>query len=156
MRKRRLSGDDRLDAPPTGGESLSAVAGENFTVAGATAAQTTTDETQQPTNAALVSQFAEIYYSDVYRYAYRLSGTVAEAEDLTQQTFLMALQRIHQLRERSRAKAWLFAVLRSCFLKGCRKRVPTAAVNLQLDIGLIPEEVSELEVDSERLQNALN
>ena len=156
MRKRRLSGDDRLDAPPTGGEPLSAVAVENFTVVGATAAQTTTGETQEPTNAALVSQFAEIYYSDVYRYAYRLSGTVAEAEDLTQQTFLMALQRIHQLRERSRAKAWLFAVLRSCFLKGCRKRVPTAAANLELDIGLIPEEISELEVDSERLQNALN
>ena len=27
---------------------------------------------------------------------------------------------------------------------------------MELDIGLIPEEISELEVDSERLQNALN
>ena len=37
--------------------------------------------------------FAELidrHYALVYRYAYRLSGTVADAEDLTQQTFLQA------------------------------------------------------------------
>ena len=145
-----------MDGAPTGTESLSPVAVENITVAGAVAAPSSTGDFQQPGNVALVRQFAETYYDDVYRYAYRLSGTAAEAEDLTQQTFLMALQRVHQLRERSRAKAWLFAVLRSCFLKGCRKRVPTAAVNLELDIGMIPEEISDLGVDSERLQNALN
>lgn len=156
MRKRRLSGDDRVEGTPAGAESLSAVAVQNVTVAGSVAAQSATGEIQQPSNAAVVRQFAETYYGDVYRYSYRLSGTAAEAEDLTQQTFLMALQRVHQLRDPSRAKAWLFAVLRSCFLKGCRKRVPTAAVNLELDIGLIPEEISDLEVDSERLQNALN
>ena len=145
-----------MEGAPAGAESLSAVAVENVTVAGSAAAQILTGEFDQSTNAALVRQFAETYYGDVYRYAYRLAGTAAEAEDLTQQTFLMALQRVHQLRDPSRAKAWLFAVLRSCFLKGCRKRVPTAAVNLELDIGLIPEEISDLEVDSERLQNALN
>jgi len=145
-----------LESAPAGVESLSAVTVENPTVTGSAAAQSTVGEMQRPANVALVSEFAEVYYSDVYRYAYRLSGTIAEAEDLTQQTFLMALQRIHQLRERSRAKGWLFAVLRSCFLKGCRKRVPTAAANLELDIGLIPETISELELDSERLQNALN
>ena len=160
MRKRRLSGDDRVDGAPTGAESLSSVAVENVPVTGSisasAAAQSATGDFQQSSNATLVRQFAETYYDDVYRYAYRLAGTAAEAEDLTQQTFLMALQRVHQLRERARAKAWLFAVLRSCFLKGCRKRVPTAAVNLELDIGMIPEEISDLEVDSERLQNALN
>lgn len=149
-----------MDGAPTGAESLSPVAVENVPVAGsisaAAAAQNATGDFQQASNAALVREFAETYYDDVYRYAYRLAGTAAEAEDLAQQTFLMALQRVHQLRERARAKAWLFAVLRSCFLKGCRKRVPTAAVNLELDIGMIPEEISELEVDSERLQNALN
>ena len=107
-------------------------------------------------NVLRVRELADNYYADVYRYAYRLSGAAAEADDLTQQTFLMALQRVHQLREPSRAKAWLFAGLRSCFLKGCRKRVPLSAGSLELDIGMIPEEVSELEVDSEQLQKALN
>ena len=114
------------------------------------------DAPLNPANVLQVRQLADTYYADVYRYAYRLSGAAAESEDLTQQTFLMALQRVHQLREPSRAKAWLFAVLRSCFLKGCRKRVPLSAGSLELDIGMIPEDVSELEVDSEQLQKALN
>ena len=110
----------------------------------------------QAGNAVLVRRFADMYYEDVFRYAYRLAGTAAEAEDLTQQAFLMALQRAHQLRDPSRARAWLFAVLRSCFLKVCRKRVPTPAANMELDIGMIPDDVSEMELDTEQLQNALD
>ena len=159
-----------MKGAPTTAESLSPVAVEQTTVAPSVSTPATVDgpgtdaepalqsadSVDQPLNAELVRQFADKYYKDIYRYAYRLSGTAAEAEDLTQQTFLMALQRIHQLREQSRAKAWLFAILRSCFLKSCRKRVPVTAANLELDIGMIPDGVRELEVDSERLQNALN
>jgi RNA polymerase sigma-70 factor (ECF subfamily) len=57
----------------------------------------------------------------LYRYAFRLAGQASDAEDLVQQTFLIAQQKLHQLRENERAAAWLFAVLRSCFLKARRK-----------------------------------
>ncbi len=158
-----------MESLTTTAESLSPVAVGEAVVTGSTTASDvarSADDIEklssseagenQPLDADLVRQYADTYYRDISRYAYRLSGTSAEAEDLTQQTFLMALQRIHQLREQSRAKAWLFAILRSCFLKSCRKRVPLAAASLELDIGLIPDEVKDLEVDSERLQNALN
>lgn len=59
----------------------------------------------------------------LYRYAYRLAGQATDAEDLVQQTFLVAQQKLHQLREADRALAWLFAVLRSCFLRTRRKRL---------------------------------
>jgi RNA polymerase sigma-70 factor (ECF subfamily) len=64
------------------------------------------------------------HHAALYRYAYRLTGQQADAEDLTQQAFLVAQQKLHQLREPGRARAWLFAVLRSCFLKNCRKWSP--------------------------------
>ena len=171
MRKRYVPGEKRVDNTTTPVEMVSPVA-----VSGALSTAQQADSTARKVEAAgtfsevfseadaplraanvlRVRELADNYYADVYRYAYRLSGAAAEADDLTQQTFLMALQRVHQLREPSRAKAWLFAVLRSCFLKGCRKRVPLSAGSLELDIGMIPEEVSELEVDSEQLQKALN
>ena len=171
MRKRYVPGEKRVDNTTTPVEMVSpgAVSGALSTaqqadstarkVAAAATVSEVFSEVDAPLRAAnvlRVRELADNYYADVYRYAYRLSGAAAEADDLTQQTFLMALQRVHQLREPSRAKAWLFAVLRSCFLKGCRKRVPLSAGSLELDIGMIPEEVSELEVDSEQLQKALN
>src|SRR5207245_1395553 len=58
-------------------------------------------------------QLIDAHYQALYRYAYRLSGCAADAEDLTQETFGKALARLAQLREPDRAKAWLFRILRN-------------------------------------------
>jgi len=68
----------------------------------------------------LIREFA----APLFRYAFRLTGQASDAEDLVQQTFLVAQQKLHQLREAERASAWLYAVLRSCFLKSRRKPIP--------------------------------
>jgi RNA polymerase sigma-70 factor (ECF subfamily) len=97
------------------------------------------------------------YYRDVYRYAYRLSGNQADAEDLTQQTFLVAQSKLHQLREPEKANRWLFAVLRSCFLKSVGRANP-----LPIDPhDLLVEDTeaawySSHVIDQEELQVALN
>ncbi len=96
------------------------------------------------------------HHRDVYRYAFRLSGNEADAEDLTQQTFLIAQQRLAQVREPDKAAAWLFAILRSCFLKSKRKRHPVNATGLELDVESIPDKVSEEDIDAEQLQLAID
>lgn len=97
------------------------------------------------------------YYQPVYRYAYRLTGNELDAEDLTQQTFLIAQSRLSQVRDGSKQLSWLFAVLRSCFLKSKRRPRPVAAANLELDVDEIPEHRwTEADVDREALQAALN
>lgn len=94
------------------------------------------------------------YLPAVYRYAFRLSGTGADAEDLSQQAFLIAQQRLEQLREPAKARAWLFAILRSCFLKRLRKSSPRMAWDL--DLAQVPSPWKEdIEVDKEALQIAL-
>lgn len=72
------------------------------------------------------------YHADVYAYAYRLTCAAADAEDLTQQTFLMAVERSQQIRHPDKARSWLFAVARSRFLKNQRRRglLPTATIEL--------------------------
>ena len=94
------------------------------------------------------------HHAALYRYAYRLSGSQADAEDLTQQTFLVAQQKLHQLRDAERAGAWLYAVLRSCYLKQCRKRQPISALNLPLD-EIPAHDVAADTIDREALQAAL-
>ena len=103
-----------------------------------------------------IAQLVADYHQAVYRYAYRLTGTVADAEDLTQQTFLVAQDKLGQLREEGRARSWLFAILRNSFLKQRRKELPTAAADLQLNIDNIPDAGYESEIDQERLQQALD
>jgi RNA polymerase sigma-70 factor (ECF subfamily) len=96
------------------------------------------------------------YHGDVYRYAYRLAGNQPDAEDLAQQTFLMAQQRVHQIREPERALGWLFAILRSCYLKSERRRRPIDATGLEMDIESIPDDVTESDIDSQLLQAAID
>ena len=63
------------------------------------------------------------YYQGLYRFALSLSQRTSEAEDLTQQTFMRWAEKGHQLRERSKAKTWLFTTLYREFLSGQRRVV---------------------------------
>jgi RNA polymerase sigma-70 factor (ECF subfamily) len=96
------------------------------------------------------------HHEALYRYAFRLAGSAVDAEDLTQQVFLIAQQKSDQVRDAQCARGWLFAVLRNCFLKSRRARVPLAAASVDLDIDSIPEAPREREIDGERLQAAID
>lgn len=96
------------------------------------------------------------HHGSLYRYAFRLTGMAADAEDLSQQTFLIAQQKLHQLREADRAAGWLFAILRSCYVKWRRKRFPMTSTLADLEMGEVPQPEAELSaVDSEELQQVL-
>jgi RNA polymerase sigma-70 factor (ECF subfamily) len=97
------------------------------------------------------------YYRNVYRYAYRLCGNEADAEDLTQQTFLVVQAKLHQLRDAAKVQQWIFAVLRSCFLKSRRRPRPVAAANLELDVDEVPEHrIAGSTLDQQELQQELD
>ncbi len=57
----------------------------------------------------------------VYRFALRLTGSAADAEDLVQETFLRAFRAWDQYTPGTRAKSWLFTICRNVFLRQ-RKR----------------------------------
>lgn len=105
-----------------------------------------------------VTELIDAHYDALYRYAYRLSGSAADAEDLTQETFGKAIARLPQLREPDRAKAWLFRILRNAYLHKARndrrhKLVPIDA------IGDLPQpEANGVpgEIDPAKVQAALN
>lgn len=60
--------------------------------------------------------FAALYdrYADkLYDYARRQTGNAADAGDIVQDTFVLAIQRLHQLRDPSLVRPWLYAIARS-------------------------------------------
>lgn len=59
------------------------------------------------------------YASDVYRFAYWLSGNKAEAEDIAAETFVRAWVGRHNIRANT-VKAYLFTIARNLFLQGQR------------------------------------
>lgn len=103
-----------------------------------------------------VGQLVAEHHKAAYRYAYRLTGSVQDAEDLTQEVFLVSIRKIGQLRDMDNARAWLFAVLRNCFLKQRQRRRPALAVNVSLNMDWVLAPPPNEGFDQDRLQKALD
>jgi len=80
--------------------------------------------TDKPMN--MVShEFGELvaeHYTPLYKFAFSLTRAEADASDFTQQAFYLWATKGHQLRERSKAKTWLFTTLYRTFLEGRRRQ----------------------------------
>lgn len=103
---------------------------------------------------ATLAELIDRHYALVYRYAYRLSGSAADAEDLTQQTFLQAQAKFDQLREPLLAKSWLCAIVRNAYLR--TMRMPVRLLPLESTVEPCTEPPCPDEIDPQALQAALN
>lgn len=103
-----------------------------------------------------LSDLVERHYALLYRYACRLTGSPADAEDLTQHAFLTAQSKWEQLRDEACARSWLFTIVRNAYLKQLRS--PTCVSSADLD--QLPAAGSQAadvhDFDAEQLQNVLN
>jgi RNA polymerase sigma-70 factor (ECF subfamily) len=68
----------------------------------------------------VIEQLYRRHARDVYRFAFWLCGNVAEAEDLTSETFVRAIVGADQLKTAT-VKAYLLAIARNLFLQGRRR-----------------------------------
>jgi RNA polymerase sigma-70 factor (ECF subfamily) len=64
------------------------------------------------------------YVSAVFRYLYSRTGNVHDAEDITAQTFLVALETFNRFRGDGHFRAWLFGIARNKVVDLYRKRKP--------------------------------
>lgn len=104
-----------------------------------------------------ISQLVADHYAVIYRYAYRLTGCQAEAEDLCQQVFVIALEKLSQLRSAENGRGWLFAILRSVFVRQRQQFLPLREADLKLNADAFPADFpGEGPMDQERLQQALD
>jgi len=78
------------------------------------------------------------YYEPLYKFAYSLARTEADACDLTQQAFYIWATKGHQLRDESKVKTWLFTTLHREFLGSRRKQTRFPQVELETAAAELP------------------
>lgn len=106
---------------------------------------------------AAVRELIDAHYEAMYRYAYRLSGSAADADDLTQEAFAKALAHADQLREPDRARFWLFRILRNAYLHRARDQRRRRTIPLDA-VGDLPDDTADppAAIDPAELQRALD
>lgn len=75
-------------------------------------------------------QFVQTHLKRIYLLIYRLVGNAADAQDLTQEAFIKALQRQEQLRDAEKAAHWLSRIATNTALDHLRRRGRRAESNL--------------------------
>jgi RNA polymerase sigma-70 factor, ECF subfamily len=104
-----------------------------------------------------VTPIVDVLYGSLYQFAVRLTRSESDAADLVQQTFLTLIQRLHQIRDYSKIKYWLFTTLRRNFLIEVRRRRKYSEVEFLPDVhdfeAVDPEAWRSL--DAQRLREAL-
>ncbi len=87
-----------------------------------------------------------------------LHGDNAKADDLAQETFVLAWRKLHQFRGDARFSTWLYRIAYSCFLQARRKRSSSEEEIYfnALDQQSSPHHAVELRLDVERAMRRLS
>jgi RNA polymerase sigma factor (sigma-70 family) len=115
---------------------------------------TTTGKTEmsRPTWEELVEDHSD----RVFRLAYRLTGNLADAEDLTQEVFVRAFRSLHSF-EPGSVSGWLHRITTNLFLDQARRRQKIRfdslseerAARLETKIGVPEDQVLQIEFDDD-------
>jgi len=109
----------------------------------------------------------ELFIRRIYNFLFRMLGSVEEAEDLAQQTFLVVLQQLGTLRDTSQLESWVYKIARNEVYQKFRKKRPDSIEDEGIDLHGIAEErahgnpervLLDLELDHvlQEVLNALN
>ena len=99
----------------------------------------------------------KLYYRDLYRFGFSLTGSEADAADLTQETFYIWASKGHQLNNPANVKGWLFTTLHREFLKMCRRQKQFADESIEETAHNLPDEPADClnRIDSRTLLRML-
>jgi RNA polymerase sigma-70 factor (ECF subfamily) len=103
-----------------------------------------------------MSEFAELvdaHYQALFRFGMSLTRDVDRASDLVQETFCIWAAKNEQLRDRSKAKTWLFTTLHREFLNQRRRAAKFSDEPLdegKAEAMVAPEEDADRQMDGQR------
>jgi RNA polymerase sigma-70 factor (ECF subfamily) len=92
----------------------------------------------------------DLHAPSIYRYVLSRIGNVQEAQDITSQTFLKALEMLPLYKHRGYFSAWLFSIARSKYIDHFRKHNQETRAFINKDLETEPDVLSTV-VGRERL-----
>jgi len=103
-------------------------------------------------------EWVERHHAPLFRFAFRLSGSHQDAEDLVHDTFLTAANNTAPLRVPEAVRGWFFTILRNHFLMRARKRQQAGFEPMPEDLpeGAVSPRERDDGPDVELLQRLLN
>ena len=108
-----------------------------------------------------MTQFEQVYreyFSDVYAYILKLSGSADTAEEITSETFFKALGAIDGFRGDCEIRVWLCRIAKNCYFSHLKKSKRLATLDAEAEPGsAVPVEDLLVEnAEAERVRNALH
>lgn len=94
------------------------------------------------------------HWGNVYRLMYRLTGNSHNAEELTQDAFLRAMQKLDQFQAGTNLRAWLMRIATNNFLDAQRRKRPISMPDTSVDVPQAPVTVG-IELEHAELGEAL-
>jgi RNA polymerase sigma-70 factor (ECF subfamily) len=89
------------------------------------------------------------YLDGLFRYALLLTRHRSDAEDLVQETYVRAFEKIDSVRDPDSTRAWMYAILRNTWTSH-QRRLSIAHIEAGIDLSSIPC------ADGDRANNALS
>lgn len=80
-----------------------------------------------------------LYFRDVYRYALSLCRNESMAEEITQETFYKALDKLESFDGKCKVSVWLCQIAKNTYISMCRKH---KHIDFNANVGLLPDEDS--------------
>jgi RNA polymerase sigma factor (sigma-70 family) len=99
-----------------------------------------------------------LHYEGLYRFAFSLTRSEADASDLTQQTFCIWATKGNQLKDPCKVKTWLFTTLHRLFLADRRRQLRFPHYELSDVESELPatDPLDFIQLDSAQLYHALD
>lgn len=98
-----------------------------------------------------IERIYRAYFTDVYRYALRLTGDAASAEELTSDTFFAAMQSLDRFRGDCEVRVWLCEIAKNRYLSAQRKRGTVPLTEELISSEASPEQSAIQKDDAERV-----
>ena len=110
-------------------------------------------------NEVILASLYEEYYDKIARYVYVHIGDRTEAEDISGEVFLKALESLKSYQERGiPMQSWLFRIAHNMVVDHLRKAAKRKTVpidTVQIEGGTDPMEVTERNIEMERVAKAM-
>lgn len=108
-----------------------------------------------------MTQFEQVYreyFSDVYAYILKLSGSADTAEEITSETFFKALKAIDGFRGDCEIRVWLCRIAKNCYFSHLKKSKRLAPLEAEAEpaSAAAVEDLLVENAEAERVRNALH